>query len=83
MSRSDALQGVAEFLAVAEQASFRRAAGVLGVTPAAVSQAVRALELRTGVALFHRSCACCTPKMSRPPSTVWTISAAGRRAICV
>ena len=55
MSRSDALQGVAEFLAVAEQASFRRAAGVLGVTPAAVSQAVRALELRTGVALFHRT----------------------------
>src|SRR6202035_482371 len=35
--------------------SFRRAATDLGVTPSAISQAVRALETRVGAALFIRT----------------------------
>ncbi|HEX3917057.1 MAG TPA: LysR family transcriptional regulator [Caulobacteraceae bacterium] len=53
--RHGALEGVEAFLAVAERASFRRAAAELGVTPSAVSQAVRSLEARLGVALFTRT----------------------------
>lgn len=43
------------FLAVADAASFRRAAETLGVTPAAVSKAVARLERRLGGALFLRT----------------------------
>jgi DNA-binding transcriptional LysR family regulator len=50
-----ALDGVEGFLRVAERRSFRAAAADLGVTPSAVSQAVRALEARLGVALFTRT----------------------------
>jgi DNA-binding transcriptional LysR family regulator len=50
-----ALDGVEGFLRVAERRSFRAAAADLGVTPSAVSQAVRALETRLGVALFTRT----------------------------
>jgi DNA-binding transcriptional LysR family regulator len=50
-----ALDGVEAFLRVAERRSFRAAAGDLGVTPSAVSQAVRALEARVGIALFTRT----------------------------
>jgi DNA-binding transcriptional LysR family regulator len=53
--RRGALEGVEAFLAVAGRASFRRAAADLGVTPSAVSQAVRALEARVGAALFVRT----------------------------
>src|SRR3981189_2708261 len=53
--RQGALDGVAAFLSVAQHRSFRRAAAQLGVTPSAVSQAVRALEARVGVALFIRT----------------------------
>jgi DNA-binding transcriptional LysR family regulator len=55
MSRVDAFSGLAEFLAVARHASFRAAAAELRVTPAAVSQAVRALEGRVGLPLFQRT----------------------------
>jgi DNA-binding transcriptional LysR family regulator len=55
MSRVDTFTGLSEFLAVAAHASFRLAAAELGVTPAAVSQAVRALERRLGVLLFVRT----------------------------
>ena len=41
--------------AVARRRSFRRAAAELGVTPSAVSQAVRGLEARLGAALFTRT----------------------------
>jgi DNA-binding transcriptional LysR family regulator len=53
--RQGALDGVEAFLNVARHRSFRRAAAELGVTPSAVSQAVRALEARVGAALFIRT----------------------------
>lgn len=53
--RQGALEGVETFLAVARHRSFRRAAAELGVTPSAVSQAVRGLEGRLGAALFTRT----------------------------
>src|ERR1700751_5732479 len=53
--RHGALDGVQAFLSVAQHRSFRRAAAELGVTPSALSQAVRALEARIGAALFIRT----------------------------
>src|SRR6516162_4245851 len=53
--RQGALDGVEAFLCVAQHHSFRRAAAELGVTPSAISQAVRALEARIGAALFIRT----------------------------
>ena len=53
--RRGALDGVEAFLSVARHRSFRRAAAELGVTPSAMSQAVRALESRLGTALFLRT----------------------------
>ena len=55
MARSDGFSGLSEFLAVARHASFRAAAAELGVTPAAVSQAIRVLEAKTGLVLFQRT----------------------------
>jgi DNA-binding transcriptional LysR family regulator len=46
---------VEAFLSVAQHRSFRRAAAELGVTPSAISQAVRALEARVGAVLFIRT----------------------------
>src|SRR5271168_167489 len=53
--RQGALDGVEAFLGVAQHRSFRRAAAQLGVTPSAISQAVRTLEARVGAALFIRT----------------------------
>jgi DNA-binding transcriptional LysR family regulator len=53
--RHGALDGVEAFLSVAQHRSFRRAAAELGVTPSAISQAVRTLEARVGAALFTRT----------------------------
>src|SRR6516165_9836052 len=53
--RLGALDGVEAFLSVAQHRSFRRAAAELGVTPSAISQAVRALESRVGAPLFIRT----------------------------
>ena len=53
--RQGALDGVAAFLSVAQHRNFRRAAADLGVTPSAISQAVRTLETRVGAALFIRT----------------------------
>jgi DNA-binding transcriptional LysR family regulator len=55
MSRTDLFAGMSEFLAVARHASFRAAAAELGVTPSAVSQAVRSLEERVGLPLLQRT----------------------------
>src|ERR1700742_3965187 len=53
--RQGALDGVEAFLSVAQHRSFSRAAADLGVTPSAISQAIRALEARVGAALFIRT----------------------------
>lgn len=53
--RQDQLDGFVTFMAVAEQCNFTLAAQRLGVSPSAVSQAIRALEKRLGVALFNRT----------------------------
>src|ERR1700749_2134857 len=53
--RQGALDGVEAFLSVAQHRSFRKAAAELGVTPSAISQAVRTLEARVGAALFLRT----------------------------
>src|ERR1700681_3615801 len=53
--RQGALDGVEAFLSVAQHRSFRKAAAELGVTPSAISQAVRALEARVGAPLFIRT----------------------------
>jgi DNA-binding transcriptional LysR family regulator len=55
MARTDAFDGLSEFLAIARRGSFRGAAAELGVTPGAVSQALRALERRLGLPLLHRT----------------------------
>jgi DNA-binding transcriptional LysR family regulator len=49
------VRSTAWFLGVAQHRSFRRAAAELGVTPSAISQAVRALEARVGAVLFIRT----------------------------
>lgn len=53
--RHGALDAVEAFLGVARHRSFRRAAAVLGVTPSAISQAIRTLEARLGAVLFIRT----------------------------
>jgi DNA-binding transcriptional LysR family regulator len=53
--RKGALDGVEAFLSAAEHRNFRRAAAELGVTPSAISQAIRALEARVGATLFIRT----------------------------
>ena len=53
--RKGALDGVEAFLSAADHRNFRRAAAELGVTPSAISQAIRALEARVGAALFIRT----------------------------
>lgn len=55
MARTDQFSGLAEFIAVARHASFRAAGADLGVTPSAISQAIRSLEARVGLPLFQRT----------------------------
>jgi DNA-binding transcriptional LysR family regulator len=52
---AEELDGMATFVAVADAKGFRAAGDRLGVTHSAVSQAVRRLEARLGVALLRRS----------------------------
>lgn len=52
---TDELEGLTVFAAVAEARSFRQASERLGVTRSAVSQAIRRLEERVGVALVQRT----------------------------
>jgi DNA-binding transcriptional LysR family regulator len=53
--RRGALDGVEAFLAVALHRKFSKAAAELGVTPSAISQAIRTLEARVGAPLFIRT----------------------------
>lgn len=55
MKHDDTLEGVAVFVAAAEAGSFSEAGRRLGVSPSAVSQAIRRLEERLGAPLFRRS----------------------------
>ncbi|MCA3932556.1 LysR family transcriptional regulator, partial [Burkholderia sp.] len=43
------------FITIAEQRSFSGAARILGVSPSALSHAIRHLEARLGVRLFNRT----------------------------
>lgn len=53
--RQDQLDGLVTFAMVAESHGFSAAAIRLGISPSAVSQTIRQLELRVGVPLFHRT----------------------------
>ena len=55
LRHKDSLEAVAVFVAVAEAGSFSEAGRRLGISPSAVSQAVRGLEERLGASVFHRS----------------------------
>src|SRR4051812_35082660 len=48
-------EGLSAFALIVERGSFVRAADQLGVTPSALSQTIRQLEDRLGVALLHRT----------------------------
>jgi DNA-binding transcriptional LysR family regulator len=52
---TDNLTHLAAFAAVARHRSFRRAGAELALSTSAVSYAIRALEERLGVGLFHRT----------------------------
>ena len=49
------LRGIQMFIAVARSGGFTRAAGVLGITPAAVSRSMARLEQELNVRLFNRT----------------------------
>jgi len=51
----DSFDDLASFLAVAQERSFTRAAARLGVTPSALSHAIRGLEAKLGVRLLNRT----------------------------
>lgn len=53
--RKTTVEGVDVFVVAAQVGSFSEAARRLGLSPSAVSQAIRGLEARLGVTLFHRS----------------------------
>lgn len=53
--RADLLPGVAAFAQVARYGSFTKAAAMMGISPSALSQSLRALESRLGVRLLERS----------------------------
>lgn len=52
---TDAFNDVLAFIYVAREGSFTRAAGLLGVSPSALSHAVKGLEARLGVRLLTRT----------------------------
>lgn len=53
--RQEHLDGLVTFIAVAEEKGFSNAAVKLGISPSAVSQSIRMLEARLGMALFNRT----------------------------
>src|SRR5881392_4445772 len=61
----DQLSVLSAFLTVAEERSFTRAATRLGVTPSALSHAIRELEERFGVRLLARTTRSVAPTDAR------------------
>jgi DNA-binding transcriptional LysR family regulator len=55
MRQKNIVEGVGVFVVVAETGSFSAAAKRLGISPSAVSQAIRSLEARLGAPLLRRS----------------------------
>jgi DNA-binding transcriptional LysR family regulator len=55
LRQRETLEGVAVFVTAAEAGSFSEAGRRLGMSPSAVSQAIRSLEQRLGTSLFRRS----------------------------
>jgi len=55
LSGLNGLSGLAAFIRVAEARSFTAAASVLGISPSAMSHAIRQLEAKLDVRLFHRT----------------------------
>jgi DNA-binding transcriptional LysR family regulator len=53
--KTDQLNGLIALKVVAEKRNFRAAAGALGISPPAVSQAIKQLERRLGVTLLSRT----------------------------
>lgn len=51
----DGIDAIPAFLRVAELRSFRAAAAEMGVSPSALSQTIKGLEQRLGIALLHRT----------------------------
>ena len=94
----DELSVLAAFVAVAEERSFTRAAKRLGVSPSALSHAIRGLEERMGVRLLARTTRSVAPTEAGEQlftrrddrhlatftkrSTRCPASATGRRAAC-
>lgn len=56
---------ISSFLAVAQARSFTRAAARLGMTPSALSHAVRNLEDRLGLRLLNRTTRAMLPRPRR------------------
>ncbi|MFM0631273.1 LysR family transcriptional regulator [Paraburkholderia xenovorans] len=59
------LDGIATFIAVAEEKAFSAAAVKPGISPSAVSQTIRSFERRVGQALFNRNTRGGQPDRSR------------------
>lgn len=74
--RQGALDGVEVFLSVAHHRSFRRASADPGITPLALSQAIRALEARTGALLLMRT----TRSVGMTGAREWRIRNRNRRS---
>lgn len=55
MSARDIFKGMHEFLLVGQTRNFRKAAEIIGVSPAAVGASVKQLETRLDQQLFHRT----------------------------
>ncbi|QIE46263.1 LysR family transcriptional regulator [Pseudohalocynthiibacter aestuariivivens] len=55
MSARDIFKGMHEFLLVGQTRNFRKAAEIIGVSPAAVGASVKQLESRLDQQLFHRT----------------------------
>lgn len=55
MAPQAGLSELTAFIMIAEQQSFRAAAGVLGISPSALSHAMRNLEAKLSVRLFNRT----------------------------